>query len=115
MLNNPEATRKALAILRSGENFQWYVIPIFALVVYLYLDKNRDAPEGIFSTIQYRFFIEDNKFIELGPKFEDDRFRFSKIEQLVDELIQKNYIVFFDKPRDAQYAKGRVNIKLKNH
>lgn len=84
-------------------------------VVNLYLDKNRDAPEGIFSTIQYLFFIEDNKFIELGPKFEDDRFRFSKIEQLVDELIQKNYIVFFDKPRDAQYAKGRVNIKLKNH
>jgi len=38
MLNNPEATQKALAILRSGEDFQWYVIPIFALVVYLYLD-----------------------------------------------------------------------------
>jgi hypothetical protein len=37
-LNDPDATRRALAILRSGENFQWYVIPLFALVVYVYLD-----------------------------------------------------------------------------
>ena len=83
-------------------------------VVNLYLDKNRDAPEGIFSTIQYLFFIEDNKFIELGPKFDDDRFRFSKIEELVDKLIQENFIIFFDKPRDSTYNKGRVSIKLKN-
>lgn len=83
-------------------------------VVNLYLDKNRDAPEGIFSTIQYLFFIEDNKFIELGPKFDDDRFRFSKIEELVDKLIEQNFIIFYDKPRDASYNKGRVSIKLKN-
>ncbi|GAB4274050.1 MAG: replicative DNA helicase [Candidatus Rifleibacteriota bacterium] len=83
-------------------------------VVNLYLDKNRDAPEGIYSTIQYLFFIEDNKFIELGPKFEDDRFRFSKIEELVDKLIQANFIVFYDKPKDSNYNKGRVSIKLKN-
>lgn len=83
-------------------------------VVNLYLDKNRDAPEGIFSTIQYLFFIEDNKFIELGPKFDDDRFRFSKIEELVDKLIEQNFIIFFDKPQDNAYNKGRVSIKLKN-
>lgn len=83
-------------------------------VVNLYLDKNRDAPEGIFSTIQYLFFIEDNKFIELGPKYDDDRFRFSKIEELVEKLIEANYIVFFDKPKDSSYNKGRVSIKLKN-
>lgn len=83
-------------------------------VVNLYLDKNRDAPEGIFSTIQYLFFIEDNKFIELGPKFDDDRFRFSKIEELVDKLIQANFIIFYDKPKDSGYNKGRVSIKLKN-
>jgi len=35
-MNNPEATEKALAILRSGEPFQWYVIPLLALVVYVY-------------------------------------------------------------------------------
>ncbi|NCB37649.1 MAG: hypothetical protein EOM80_02665 [Erysipelotrichia bacterium] len=83
-------------------------------VVNLYLDKNRDAPEGIFSTIQYLFFIEDNKFIELGPKFDDDRFRFSKIEELVDKLIEQNFIVFYDRAKDSAYNKGRVSIKLKN-
>ncbi len=83
-------------------------------VVNLYLDKNRDAPEGIYSTIQYLFFIEDNKFIELGPKFDDDRFRFSKIEELVDKLIKQNFIIFYDKPKDSSYNKGRVSIKLKN-
>lgn len=83
-------------------------------VVNLYLDKNRDAPEGIYSTMQYLFFIEDNKFIELGPKYDDDRFRYSKIEALVDDLIQRNYIVFHDRERDASYQKGRVAIKLKN-
>ncbi len=83
-------------------------------VVNLYLDKNRDAPEGIFSVMQYLFFIEDNKFIELGPKYDDDRYRFSKIESLVDDLIKRNYIVFHDRERDAQMQKGRVQIKLKN-
>ncbi len=83
-------------------------------VVNLYLDKNRDAPEGIFSTIQYLFFIEDNKFIELGPKFDDDRYRFSKIEELVDKLIEQNFIIFYDRPKDTSYNKGRVSIKLKN-
>lgn len=83
-------------------------------MVNLYLDKNRDAPEGIFSTIQYLFFIEDNKFIELGPKFDDDRYRFSKIEELVDKLIEQNFIIFHDRPKDTSYNKGRVSIKLKN-
>lgn len=83
-------------------------------VVNLYLDKNRDAPEGIYSTLQYLFFIEDNKFIELGPKYDDDRYRFSKIESLVNDLIERNYIIFFDKEKDASMQKGRVQIKLKN-
>ena len=83
-------------------------------VVNLYLDKNRDAPEGIYSTIQYLFFIEDNKFIELGPKYDDDRFRYSKIEGLVDELIRNNYIIFYDWPGSGNLKKGRVSIKLKN-
>ena len=83
-------------------------------VVNLYLDKNRDAPEGIYSVMQYLFFIEDNKFIELGPKYEDEQFRFSKVEQLVTQLIENNYIVFHDKDKSAGYQKGRVQIKLKN-
>ena len=36
-LNHPEATDKALSILRDPSNFQWYVIPLFAFVVYIYL------------------------------------------------------------------------------
>jgi hypothetical protein len=39
MLNNPDATAQALRILRSGENFQWYVIAFLALVVYVYLNE----------------------------------------------------------------------------
>lgn len=83
-------------------------------VVNLYLDKNRDAPEGIYSVLQYLFFIEDNKFIELGPKYEDDRYRFSKIENVLEQLIQNNYIVFYDRDKNSSYNKGRVQIKLKN-
>lgn len=39
MLNNPDATAQALRILRSGENFQWYVIALLALVAYVYLNE----------------------------------------------------------------------------
>lgn len=38
-MNNPEATLQALAILRSGENFQWYVITLLALVIYIYTNE----------------------------------------------------------------------------
>ena len=38
-MNNPEATALALRILRSGENFQWYVISLLALVVYVYMTE----------------------------------------------------------------------------
>lgn len=39
MLNNPEATEQALAILRNGDQFQWYLIPLLALVVYVYFNE----------------------------------------------------------------------------
>ena len=35
-MNHPEVTAQALAMLRSGQNFQWYVIALLALVVYVY-------------------------------------------------------------------------------
>jgi len=38
-MNNPEATGQAMNILRGGENFQWYVIPLLALVVYVYFNE----------------------------------------------------------------------------
>jgi hypothetical protein len=39
MLNHPEATAQALSILRSGDPFQWYVITLFAMVVYVYANE----------------------------------------------------------------------------
>jgi len=39
MLINPEVTSQALAILRSGENFQWYVITLLAAVMYIYTNE----------------------------------------------------------------------------
>jgi len=38
-MNNPEATQMALNILRSGEPYQWYVIPLLACVVYIYFNE----------------------------------------------------------------------------
>lgn len=35
-MNQPELTQQALSILRSGENFQWTVITLLALVIYIY-------------------------------------------------------------------------------
>jgi hypothetical protein len=38
-LNHPEVTNQALAILRQGSLFQWYVITLLALVVYVYANE----------------------------------------------------------------------------
>jgi hypothetical protein len=38
-LNHPELTAQAMAILRKGDNFQWYFIPLFAFVVYVYFTE----------------------------------------------------------------------------
>lgn len=38
-LNNPEATQQALNILRSGDQFQWYVIPLLVMVIYIYANE----------------------------------------------------------------------------
>ncbi len=38
-MNNPEATSDALAILRSGANFQWYVIFMLIAVLYIYFSE----------------------------------------------------------------------------
>ena len=38
-MNHPEATQQALALLRQGEPFQWVVITLLALVVYVYFNE----------------------------------------------------------------------------
>ena len=34
-----EAAQQALSILRDGSQFSWYVIPLFAFVVYVYANE----------------------------------------------------------------------------
>lgn len=36
VLNHPEATGQALSILRSGDQFQWFAIPLLVMVLYIY-------------------------------------------------------------------------------
>lgn len=36
VLNHPEATSQALSIVRSGDQFQWYAIPLLVIVMYIY-------------------------------------------------------------------------------
>jgi len=38
-MNNPQATDAAMNLLRSGEPFQWYVITLLALVMYVYFNE----------------------------------------------------------------------------
>lgn len=38
-LNNPELTQTALQILRRGDNFQWYVIPLLSFTIYIYYNE----------------------------------------------------------------------------
>ena len=38
-MNHPEATQQALSILRSGETFQWYLIPLIMFLVYIYFNE----------------------------------------------------------------------------
>ena len=39
MVNNPQATQDALSILRSGENFNFYVIFLLVLVLFIYFSE----------------------------------------------------------------------------
>lgn len=38
-LNHPEATQQALSILRKGDNFQWYMIFMLVVVLYIYFSE----------------------------------------------------------------------------
>ena len=57
-----EATQKALSILRNGENFQWYVIALFAFTVYVYHQeiskKNWNAIAAGLSLYMVHWFVE---------------------------------------------------------
>lgn len=38
-MNQPELTQQALSILRSADNFHWFIITLFALVMYVYMNE----------------------------------------------------------------------------
>jgi len=61
-LHNPEATQQALSILRSGDPFQWYVITLLALVVYVYSteiqNKNWKGIAAGLSLYMVHWFVE---------------------------------------------------------
>jgi len=63
-------------------------------IVNVFLDKNRDAPEGRLPCIQYFFFIEENRFFELGFKETTNAFRFNKIEALLKKLVGDGFVQF---------------------
>ena len=58
----PEASAKAEALLRSGDPFQWYVITLLALVVYVYFreikNKNWNGIAAGLSLYMVHWFVE---------------------------------------------------------
>jgi replicative DNA helicase len=82
-------------------------------IINCYIDKNRDAPEGVSSVIQYFFFIEENKFIELGFKNETNAYRFGKIENLMKKLIEDRFIEFRDVEGAKSGSDGDVAMRRK--
>jgi replicative DNA helicase len=65
-------------------------------IVELHVDKNRDAPVEVSPSIQYAFFVHENKFVELEYKTEEqDRpdFRgFAKAQEIDAFLIEKGHL-----------------------
>lgn len=61
-MNHPEVTQQALSILRKGEPFQWYVITLLALVIYVYFNeiskKNWNGIAAGLSLYMVHWFVE---------------------------------------------------------
>lgn len=75
-------------------------------IVNLHIDKNRDVPEGVPDCIQFLFFIEENKYIEIGAKNTNDPYRFKRVEDLVKTLIDKDFIRFHDREETGRETAG---------
>ena len=60
-------------------------------IINLHVDRNRDSAGEIAPTIQYAFFININKFVELGFKTEDEYSKefkgFAKAEDMFGALL----------------------------
>ena len=61
-------------------------------VVNLFIDKNRDAPPGLSNVIQYLFFVEINKQIEIGFKNLEETHTYGKIQNIIRKLIKSRIL-----------------------
>lgn len=61
-------------------------------ILNLYIDKNRDAPEGGSAIIQFLFLIEDNQMIELGYKDIGERYSYAKAGKIFEWLLERGYL-----------------------
>jgi len=67
-------------------------IPHFEILD-LYVDKNRDAPQGGNIVIQYLFLIEDNNLVEIGYKDIEEEYTYAKISRIFEWMMDNGYLV----------------------
>ncbi len=61
-------------------------------VLNLFIDKNRDAPPGLSNIVQYLFFIEINKHIEIGFKNVEETHTYAKVQNIIKKLIKSRIL-----------------------
>ncbi|HEY5485975.1 MAG TPA: DnaB-like helicase C-terminal domain-containing protein, partial [Candidatus Cryosericum sp.] len=61
-------------------------------ILNLFIDKNRDAPEGGNIIVQFLFLIEDNQMVELGYKDVDERYSYAKAGKIFEWLLERGYL-----------------------
>lgn len=62
-------------------------------ILNLYIDKNRDAPFGGNTVIQYLFLIEDNSLVEIGYKDVKEERTYAKISRIFEWMLENGYLV----------------------
>ncbi|MCX6062566.1 MAG: hypothetical protein NTV26_00025, partial [Caldiserica bacterium] len=58
-------------------------------ILNLFIDKNRDAPEGGNIIVQFLFLIEDNQMVELGYKDVEERYSYAKAGKIFEWLLER--------------------------
>lgn len=61
-------------------------------ILNLYIDKNRDAPEGGNIIVQFLFLIEDNQMVELGYKDVEERYSYAKAGKIFEWMLSRGYL-----------------------
>ncbi|HZL83141.1 MAG TPA: DnaB-like helicase C-terminal domain-containing protein [Candidatus Deferrimicrobium sp.] len=61
-------------------------------ILNLFIDKNRDAPEGGNIIVQFLFLIEDNQMVELGYKDVEERYSYAKAGKIFEWLLERGYL-----------------------